>query len=108
MMPIENRNDNRFSEFSERSIDSISEVRMKENWGVLPIPKSACRLKPWFLTFCESVAPQFYAERLNRVLTFCFFCACAELVVVSRQKKTRIIKRDLQPGKSIFGYFFGG
>jgi hypothetical protein len=40
--------------------------------------------------------------------TFCFFCACAELVVVSRQKKTRIIKHDLQPEKRIFGYFFGG
>ena len=56
-LSTENLNDNQPSPFSERSIDSISEVRMKENWGVLPIPKSACRLKPRFLTFCESVAP---------------------------------------------------
>jgi hypothetical protein len=55
--------------------------------------------------FVESVAERFSPNGFHRDLIFSFFCTCAELAVVSRQKdkenKTRFLSDNID-----FFYFF--
>ena len=57
------------------NFDSIGEVRMKKISKRLSKPKSACRLETLcFHSFWVFDRWEIFAERLNRVLIFWFFC----------------------------------
>jgi hypothetical protein len=59
----------------------------EENLEACAIPKSACRLICLaYQSFRVSVDYKFSPNVFNRELIFSFFCTCAELAVVSRQK----------------------
>jgi hypothetical protein len=71
----------------------------EEKSEALTIPKSACRLiSGAYHSFRVSVDEKFAPNDFNRDLIFSFFCTCAELAVVSRQKDKENKVRFFPPG----------